>query len=312
MCCYASYVENANWQPTGILPVRNEWLGRGGHKGLLAQQNMLNNAQDHLIASQLWTNGMVKWLSLSGFSLVAEVSYCPCALCLRVASKVANARLENSSTRASRGHQLHCFQIWSYRLLLYLTDPYGIPPSWNCSHPHSIRIIKNPYPTLSWFIYNLQFIPFHQGLWTSNCWMSFICAEPKMLRIWWIGTLPIWHIFDEIWWWFDDLMFGVLSDVHSLEVCWWVSWIWSVFLSSQAILRCEFCDAASFKSISQSSGVSLMILMVERKWQDLLLAMRTGAMAQSLVSEGNQRDKRFGIWSCLVFQSQFCQSFELP
>lgn len=116
-----------------------------------------------------------------------------------------------------------------------------------------------------------------------------------MLRIWWIGTLPIWHIFDEIWW-FDVWCFFRCS---FLEVCWWVSWIWSVFLSSQAILRCEFCDAASFKSISQSSGMSLMILMVERKWQDLLLAMRTGAMAQSLGSKGNQWDKRFGIWSCL-------------
>lgn len=97
-------------------------------------------------------------------------------------------------------------------------------------------------------------------------------------------------------WWFDVWCFFRCS---FLEVCWWVSWIWSVFLSSQAILRCEFCDAASFKSISQSSGVSLMILMVERKWQDLLLAMRTGAMAQNLGSKGNQRDKRFGIWSCL-------------
>eukprot|EP00434_Breviolum_minutum_P006137 symbB.v1.2.005410.t1/scaffold316.1/size230253/25 len=44
---------------------------------------MLTNAQHHLIASQLWTNGMVKWLSLSGFSSVAEV-LTSCALCLRV------------------------------------------------------------------------------------------------------------------------------------------------------------------------------------------------------------------------------------
>lgn len=97
------------------------WLGLGGHKGLLAQQNLLNNAQDHLIASQLWTNGMVKWLSLSGFSLVAEV-LTSCALCLRVASKVANARLENSSTQASRGSPI---ALLSDVILTSSIIPYG-------------------------------------------------------------------------------------------------------------------------------------------------------------------------------------------